>query len=109
MTSKYKKGPPIGWSFFGENEMRDLNNLNATVRWTVACGGLDRRNTLIESNPSISAADAERREEIATPVCALVRNDISFMAASILFTRHKKGPPIGWSFFGENEMRDLNN
>ena len=59
---------------------------------------LDGGNTLIESNPSISTAEAERREEIATSVCALVRNDISFIATSILFARHNEKLPAG-SFF----------
>ena len=32
-----------------------MNRLNADVRWTSACRQLDDGNTLIKSNPSISA------------------------------------------------------
>ena len=65
---------------FGEYEMRDLNNLNARIRGSLARPRLDGDDTMILSNPSIS----------------FLVNEISKV-----YTKNKKGPPIGWSFFAK--------
>ena len=59
---KKKDHPQGGPSFL---TVWDLNRLNATVRWTVACRQLDGGNTIMYSNPSISIDQAE-------PACGVV-------------------------------------
>ena len=53
-----KRHTPPGCVFF-DAEWRDLNNLNARLRGSLARPRLDGDDTIILSNPSISAADAE--------------------------------------------------
>ena len=51
-TNNKKEAPFMGASFLA---MGDLNDLNATLRWSVARSRLDGNDTIIYSNPSISA------------------------------------------------------
>ena len=52
-TNNKNTHTPYGvWVFLAS--MRDLNQSKADVRWTSACRRLDRGNTIIYSNPSIS-------------------------------------------------------
>ena len=54
-VSTKKKTTPTwcGFSFCAEGGTR--THLNAICRWHIACGGLDRRNTIILSSPPVSA------------------------------------------------------
>ncbi|MBR5126087.1 MAG: hypothetical protein IKU68_05075 [Oscillospiraceae bacterium] len=64
-----------------------MNNLNADVRWTSACRGLDGGNTMILSNPSIYATATD---------------------ASILFAKYNKKTTLRGGFLLAEWRKDSN-
>jgi len=74
--------------FVGGDGRRDLNKLNADVRWTSACRRLDGGNTMIESNPSISAPFAEKVRGLPRQCAHWLAMTEKTGTATMFFTRN---------------------
>ena len=73
--------------FFDENEMRDLNNLNATVRWTVAQFRLDGIDTITFDYRNIKGSPNQGRLYVGLVITLFGNFIMILFSTGSLFTR----------------------